>query len=107
MLVPPTDPIGLTPLIDVGDAVPLVRHALRSRTSASASTRASAGGNEAPPTRGTVGNKHNLSLSHLMNRIASIHGVIAGIIQSLSVDNICDSQKAVFAFNIYNRYKPY
>ena len=55
MLVPPTDPVGRTPLMDVRNAVPLVRHALRSRTTASASTRASAGGNEAPPTRGTVG----------------------------------------------------
>ena len=31
MLVPPNDPVGLPPLMDVGDAVPLVRHALRSR----------------------------------------------------------------------------
>ena len=30
-LVPPADPVGLTPLINVGDAVPLVRNALRSR----------------------------------------------------------------------------
>jgi hypothetical protein len=35
-LVPSVEPVGLTPLIDVGDAVPLVRHALRSRTTASA-----------------------------------------------------------------------
>ena len=35
-LVPPADPVGLTPLIELGDAVPLVRHALRSRTNASA-----------------------------------------------------------------------
>ncbi len=35
-LVPPADPVGLTPLIEVGDAVPLVRHMLRSRTNASA-----------------------------------------------------------------------
>ena len=42
-LVPPADPVGLTPLIDVGDAVPLVRHALRSRTNASASTHPSTG----------------------------------------------------------------
>ena len=37
-LVPPADPVGLTPLIDVGDAEPLMRHALRSRANASAST---------------------------------------------------------------------
>jgi len=30
-LVPPADPVGRTPLIDAGDAVLLVRHALRSR----------------------------------------------------------------------------
>ena len=35
-LVPPADPVGVTPLIEVGDAVPLVRHMLRSRTNASA-----------------------------------------------------------------------
>ena len=35
-LVPPVEPVGRTPLIDVGDAVPLVRHALRSRTNARA-----------------------------------------------------------------------
>ena len=34
-LVPPTDPVGLTPLVDLGDAVPLMRHALRSRTNTS------------------------------------------------------------------------
>ena len=35
-LVPPADPVGLTPLIDVGDAVPLVRHALRAGKTLSA-----------------------------------------------------------------------
>ena len=33
-LVPPADPVGLTPLIDVGDAVTLVQNALRSSTNA-------------------------------------------------------------------------
>ena len=41
-LVPPVEPVGRTPLIDVGDAVPLVRTAPRSRANASASTNASA-----------------------------------------------------------------
>ena len=31
-LVPPADPVGLTPVIDLEDAVPLLHHALRSRT---------------------------------------------------------------------------
>ena len=30
-LVPPADPVGLTPLIDLEDAVPLMRQTLRSR----------------------------------------------------------------------------
>ena len=33
-LVPPVEQVGLTPLIDVGDAVPLVQNALRSSTNA-------------------------------------------------------------------------
>jgi len=37
-LVPPTDPVGLPPFIDVGDTVPLVRHALRSRANTSGFT---------------------------------------------------------------------
>ena len=37
-LVPPTDPVRPTPLIDVGDAVPLVRHALRSRANTGTGT---------------------------------------------------------------------
>jgi hypothetical protein len=39
-LVPRADPVGLTPLIEVKDAMPLVRDALRSRTNASTSTHA-------------------------------------------------------------------
>ena len=35
MLVPPTDPVGRTPLIEEEDAVPLVRHVLRSQANTS------------------------------------------------------------------------
>ena len=42
-LVPPADPVGLTPLIDLGDAVPLVRQTLRSRTNATRQQHAAGG----------------------------------------------------------------
>ena len=42
-LVPPVEPVGLTPLIDLGDAVPLVRQTLRSRTNATRQQHAAGG----------------------------------------------------------------
>ena len=65
-LVPPADPVGVTPLIEVGDAVPLVRHALRSRTSASVGTHCrpvADGAGDGGVEKGTAGMGHRQILA--------------------------------------------